>query len=153
MLSEKELAFLKELTEQKVPFLIVGLSAAVLQDAPVVTQDVDLWFKDIEDVKIAKSIEKCGGIFIPTLIQFQMPARFGGEDFQTLDLVLEVSGLGTFDEEYKNALEVNLQGIKLKVLPLEKVILSKETVGRLKDKAVLPALKATLAANRSPTQR
>lgn len=51
-------------------------------------------------------------------------------------------------KEYQHAVEVDLEGIKLKVLPLEKVILSKESAGRLKDKAVLPALKAALATKK-----
>ena len=42
-LTERELRFLRELVRHNVRFLIVGLSAAALQGAPVVTQDVDLW--------------------------------------------------------------------------------------------------------------
>ena len=40
--TEKEGRFLKELAKNKVRFMIVGLSAAALQGAPVVTQDIDL---------------------------------------------------------------------------------------------------------------
>jgi hypothetical protein len=29
--------------KRKAPFMVLGLSAATLQGAPVVTQDVDLW--------------------------------------------------------------------------------------------------------------
>ena len=46
---DKEVAFLRELKRRKVQFMIVGLSAAALQGAPVVTQDIDLWFRDLED--------------------------------------------------------------------------------------------------------
>ena len=38
---DREAEFLKELVRQKVEFMIVGLSAAALQGAPVVTQDID----------------------------------------------------------------------------------------------------------------
>ena len=43
-LNESELRFLRALLRRKVRFMVVGLSAAALQGAPVVTQDVDLWF-------------------------------------------------------------------------------------------------------------
>ena len=42
--TENEIRFLRELVKNHVPFMIVGLSAAALQGAPVVTQDVDLSF-------------------------------------------------------------------------------------------------------------
>ena len=42
--SESELRLLRVLLKRKVRFMIVGLSAATLQGAPVVTQDVDLWW-------------------------------------------------------------------------------------------------------------
>ena len=42
LLTDRELAFLRELVKTNVPFMIVGLSAAALQGAPVVTQDIDL---------------------------------------------------------------------------------------------------------------
>ena len=55
---DKEATFLKELIRQKVDFMIVGLSAAALQGAPVVTQDVGLWFKDLNDPGIKKLSKK-----------------------------------------------------------------------------------------------
>jgi hypothetical protein len=39
--------------------------------------------------------------------------------------------------------------VKVKVLPLRRVISSKKAANRLKDQAVLPALKAALAAIRN----
>ena len=45
--SESELRLLQVLLKRKVRFMIVGLSAATLQGAPVVTQDVDLWFENL----------------------------------------------------------------------------------------------------------
>ncbi len=49
--TERELRLLRELVHHQVRFLIVGLSAAALQGAPVVTQDVDLWFGSLDDPK------------------------------------------------------------------------------------------------------
>ena len=43
-LSEAELRLLETLLRHNIRFMVVGLSAAALQGAPVVTEDVDLWF-------------------------------------------------------------------------------------------------------------
>jgi hypothetical protein len=40
----RERAFLEALDELGAPYLIVGLGAAVMQGAPVVTEDIELWF-------------------------------------------------------------------------------------------------------------
>jgi hypothetical protein len=63
--SAEEGAFLKELVKNEVRFMIVGLSAAALQGAPVVTQDIDLWFRDLSDPGIKKALKKVGGAFVP----------------------------------------------------------------------------------------
>lgn len=48
--SASELRLLRVLLKHKVRFMVVELSAATLQGAPVVTQDVDLWFEDLGEV-------------------------------------------------------------------------------------------------------
>ncbi len=62
--SSKEISFLRELIKQGVEFILVGLSAAALQGAPVVTQDIDLWFKDLADPGIKKALKKVGGFYV-----------------------------------------------------------------------------------------
>ena len=42
-LSHAELRLLQALVRHEIRFMVVGFSAAALQGAPVVTQDVDLW--------------------------------------------------------------------------------------------------------------
>ena len=49
LLTDKEARFLQALVEEGVEFLVVGLAAAALQGAPAVTQDIDLWFRDLSD--------------------------------------------------------------------------------------------------------
>lgn len=44
--TEKEGRFLKALLANEVDFMIVGLSAALLQGASAVTQAIDLWVRD-----------------------------------------------------------------------------------------------------------
>jgi len=128
--------------------MIVGLSAATIQGAVVSTQDVDLWFRDLSDPQIQEAIEAQGGAYIPPMPQFQNPPSFAGEDFEFLDIVTHLSGLKSFDEEYQNAITEEIEGIPVKILPLERIFLSKKTAGRAKDKAALPALEVALKIQR-----
>lgn len=44
LLEPGERAFLEALDALGVPFMIIGAGAAVMQGAPLVTQDIGLWF-------------------------------------------------------------------------------------------------------------
>jgi hypothetical protein len=142
--TDQEAAFLKELVKQDVAFMVVGLSAATLQGAPVVTQDIELWFKDLGDPKLKKVLKKVGGIYVPP--QGLHPPAFAGKHLELFDIVLTMHGLKKFSQEAKNVLEVPLGRYKIKVLPLERIIKSKETLGREKDRLTLKILKDTLVS-------
>ena len=136
----KEIAFLRELTRSKVPFMVVGLSAAALQGAPMVTQDVDLWFRDIDHPGIRKALKKMDGAFVPSL--GLNPPMFAGDHVNCFDIVLTVHGVGPFDEELNRAIDVSLGKFTIKVMPLDRIIASKTFLNREKDRMVLPALKS-----------
>ncbi len=149
--SEEEIAFLQELARQKVEFMIVGLSAAALQGAPVVTQDVDLWFKDLEHPGIKKALKKVGGTFVqPAGLN---PPMFAGEAVKLFDIVTHMHGLESFKEEKKHSLTVKLGTIKIAVISLEQIIKSKEFLKRQKDKLVLPVLKDALTVIKNSGQK
>jgi hypothetical protein len=59
-----------------------------------------------------------------------------------------LSGLEDFSIESQTAKTIDVDGLALPVLPLERIIHSKRAAGRPKDQAVLPALEAALAAAR-----
>lgn len=132
------------LNQRKVRFMLIGMGAAVLEGAPFATQDIDLWFEDwkSEDVKAAAG--DAGG-FVISGFGMQPPA-FGGQDLDRLDIVLTAHGLEPFEIEYCRAIERDIEGIKLRVLPLDRVIASKRAIRREKDLAQLPALEATQLA-------
>ena len=145
--TDREVSFLKELNCRKVEYMIVGLSAAGLQGAPVVTQDVDLWFKDLEDPGIEKALEKVGGIFIHSI--GLNPPMFAGDAVKFFDIVLNMHGLGSFEQEVKGAEIFKLGNVPVRVLPLSRIIRSKTALGREKDKIVMKVLKDALKLVRS----
>jgi hypothetical protein len=87
--TERELRFLRELGRSHVRFLIVGLSAAALQGAPVVTQDVDLWFHNLDDPQLAEALRRVGGAYVPPTPN--TPPMFAGEGLELFDIVLRKS--------------------------------------------------------------
>lgn len=141
--SDREAEFLRELVKQGVLFMIVGLSAATLQGAPVVTQDIDLWFKDLSDPGIKKALKKVGGAFVPSI--GLNPPMFAGKNVQLFDIVTSMHGLDSFEIETTHAIELNLGNFPVKVLKLARIIKSKEAIGREKDRLALPVLRDALA--------
>ena len=151
LLNENELRFLRALLRRKVRFIVVGLSAAALQGAPVVTQDVDLWFEDLNDPRIREALREVNAAYVaPSHLN---PPMFAGGGVELFDIVLTLHGLDTFSEELRNCVAVPLGRQKLKVLSLERILASKRAANRVKDRLVIPVLEDTLVANEVAVQR
>jgi hypothetical protein len=103
--------------------MLVGIAAARLQGAPVVTEDIDLWFAEGSQGGIAAAARQAGVVYVPGGVAMN-PPTFGGRDVR-LDQVLSLSGLGSFDEELANTSVREVNGIPLRVLNLERIIESK----------------------------
>ena len=152
-LTKSELRFLRALLRRKVRFMVVGLSAAALQGAPVVTQDVDLWFEDLHDPQLAQALRDVGAAYVPPSILNPPMFALAGTDL--FDIVLRMSGLRSFAEELPRSVEVPLGRYRLKVVSLERILASKRAANRPKDHLVIPLLEDSLATAtppRSPTR-
>jgi hypothetical protein len=142
-ISDAELRILSALVEARVEFMIVGLSAAALQGAPVVTDDVDLWFKNLGVPGMVRAIRAAGATYVPL---FDLnPPMLVGDHAQPFDLVINMSGLGEYDDEIENTVEIKLADVSVRVLSLERIIASKAAANRPKDRLVIPVLRNTLA--------
>ena len=147
VLTAAERALFEALEALGVRYLIVGMGAALIEGAPGTTQDLDLWFGQIDDERLRKAAHTAGG-FYTSGFGLQPPA-LGGEGLDRVDVVLTASGLESFDSEFRAAREYELDGVRVKVLPLERVIASKRAARRPKDAAQMPMLEAALAAQRA----
>src|SRR5579871_5356043 len=116
-LAPAERALLAALTELGVPFMIVGVTAASMQGARVATEDIDLWFGKLDDPRLAEAARRAGGLWISGHFGTQPPA-FGGAIGDLFDVVLSMSGLGSFEEEFPAAKTLELDGVPVRVLPL-----------------------------------
>ena len=63
-----------------------------------------------------------------------------------------MSGLGKFAGEWKRALKIKVGGLWLKVLPLERILASKQAANRPKDQRVIPVLQNTLRTLQTKTR-
>ncbi len=117
------------------------MSGAILQGVPMTTLDTDLWI-DLPERQYMRLINlslKLGG----TMIRQTVVALRNGA---LVNFIYHVTGVASFATEWRRAVQVAFHGQTIRVLPLERIIRSKEIVGRPKDLAAMPALRDTLAA-------
>ena len=131
--------------------MVVGLSAATLQGAPVVTQDIDLWFERLGEQKISDALKTIGAAYVPP--SAINPPMLAGAGTELFDIVLRMDGLGTFAQEIKNCIQIPLGRQKLNVLSLDRILVSKIAANRQKDKLTIPVLQDALATVRSKRRR
>lgn len=150
VLTPAERVLLEELDALGVSYLLVGMGAALVEGAHGTTQDLDLWLGRIDATKVGEAARRAGGFYTPGF--GMQPPAIGGDGLDRIDLVLTASGLDSFDEEYARAHEYVLDGVRVRVLPLARVIASKRAADRPKDTAQIPLLEAALAARRESGQ-
>jgi len=91
--------------------------------APVVTQDVDLWFENLGEQKISVRCRKSGAAYVPPG-NFN-PPMLAGAGAELFDIVLRMDGLGTFADEIKNCVEIPLGRQKTQGAFAERILASK----------------------------
>jgi hypothetical protein len=147
LLTDKEARFLEALVTEGVEFLVVGLAGAALQGAPAVTQDIDLWFRDLADDRLKRALRRVGASYIPP--GPTNPPLLAGGDAGLFDVVVNMNGLGSFAQESRRAVRVRVGTVDVRVLPLDRIIASKKATDRPKDRAILPVLEDALLLLRS----
>ena len=132
-------AFLKALREESIDCILIGAMAAIRQGAPLMTVDYDFWVRlpERQYVRLLAIVQRQGGtIRARTLYELS--------DGTQVNAVFQPDGLHSFQAEWKHCPIGRLDGVPVRILPLERVIASKQAAGRDKDVAVLPLLKRTL---------
>ncbi len=135
-----ERRLLVEFEARGVRYLIVGMSAALLQGARGATEDIDLWFENVMDPRVADAVRAAGGIWISGAFGMG-PPRIGGEELSgRLDVVMHMDGLDRFEREYQGLRYEEVDGLRVPVLPLHRILHSKRAANRPKDLAAAHAI-------------
>lgn len=148
-LAPAERSLFAALTRRGVRFIVLDMGAALLEGAPVATQDLDIWFEQPEDDRIKAAAREAGGFWISGF--GMQPPSFGGAGLERIDVVLTAHGLDPFAIEYERTIARQVEGVTLHALPVERIIATKRATNRPKDLAQLPILEATLLPKTAPT--
>ncbi|HEX2224016.1 MAG TPA: hypothetical protein VHN15_07405 [Thermoanaerobaculia bacterium] len=136
-------------------FILVGGVAAILEGAPVSTFDLDVVFLPTEENRQrllaalgdlnARYLDPAGRHIVPDaekLASLRLHQLL--TDHGPLDVLRTIGhGLG-YSELVEHTREHRVEGLPVRTLSLEMIILSKEQAQRDKDRAALPVLRRTL---------
>jgi len=151
------------LREVQVAGVVVGNVAAILNDAPMLTRDVDIFVGDRPRVRkkmdaLAKAL--AGAAPQPILEKPGARGRPGTHDgvrittaVVPVDVLFRIAGEMSFHDVRARAKTFDFGGEALAVASLEDVSRSKEAADRKKDRAVLPILRDTLAVKKKLSER
>jgi hypothetical protein len=146
---------LRRLHDGGVAFVVVGLTAAVLDGAPVTTFDLDVLI-DPDPANLRRALPVLESLDASYLDPAGRGLRPNADRLESFQLHLLVTRFGRLDLllrlddrlDWPGALlrshPVELEGRRIRVLDLDAVIESKERADRPKDRAVLPVLRETL---------
>jgi len=146
MLNEDYKDMLRALSDEKVKFLLIGAYAMAAHGYPRATMDIDIW--------VMPSPQNADAV-LRALRRFGAPLHnLTREDLQKdgtlfqigvaprrIDLITAASGL-QFEEVYRRALSVTIEGIKLHVPLIDDLIRNKRASGITKDLADAEALES-----------
>lgn len=147
---------LETLIRHDVEFVVIGGIAAVLHGSPYTTFDLDVVYdrSDRNLDRLEAALEELDAVLHDPTDRHLRPDRSLLESsgpkllrtkFGRLDLLGELGADVEWDQVVADSVAMPLKGRDVKVLKLEKIIEIKERVGRDKDRASLPLLRATLA--------
>jgi len=125
------------LRAEKIRFMIVGMMSAVIQGAPVVTFDTDIWI-DLP----ARQYMRLANLCLELGATMRANTVFVFPDDAMVNFIYAVTGLRPFASEYRAARRVRWLGLRdVPVLPLERIYKSKSVVRRPKDLVHMQVLK------------
>ncbi len=122
---------------------MVGMSAAIMQGVPATTVDTDFWVElpERQYMRLWELVRRLGG-------EGLAPTMYALADGSLVNFIFSMTGLKNFGTEYKNAKQVVWNGLKIRVLSLERIYQSKNATARDKDIAHLPLLENVIKAQK-----
>ena len=156
MLNKDYKDMLHALAGEKAKFLLVGAYAMAVHGYPRATVDMDIWVMPSPENAdaVVRAIERFGAplhdLTKADLLKDDTVFQIGVAP-RRIDIITGASGL-RFDEVFPRSLDVNIEGLPIRVLALDDLIRNKRATGRTKDIADAEALESLRASQpSSPT--
>jgi predicted nucleotidyltransferase len=135
---------LEALEAEEIQFMLIGMSAAIVQGVMETTLDVDIWINlpPRQYMRVQQVARRIGGVVAANTVVYL-------EDGTPVNFIFEVDGLKNFNSEIKNTERIQFHGKRIPVLKLERILKSKETVARDKDRAHVIHIRNLLRCRRA----
>jgi predicted nucleotidyltransferase len=157
---------LESLERHGVRFILIGGLAAILNGSPFPTEDVDITpERSRENLdRLSAALDELHARIYTASEPEGIPFRHDGgslggvevwnlnTDGGRLDISFMPNGTTGYSDLARDAFEVDLHGVEVRVASLADVIRSKQAANRPKDQRVLPTLREILAS-RNPRNR
>jgi hypothetical protein len=155
----RSVELLEVLCRHQVEFIVVGMTAAVIQGAPAITFDLDVVYaRNAQNIaRLEVALSELNSYFRTDPERRIAPNE---SHLASAGHKLLMTSLGQFDvlgelgegESYEallpDTLVVQVGAMRIQALRLERLIAAKERANREKDRAVLPLLRSTLERTR-----
>ncbi|MFO8165644.1 MAG: nucleotidyltransferase [Desulfatiglandales bacterium] len=137
MLNEDYKEMLQALGEEEVKFLLIGAYALAAHGYPRATMDIDIWVMPSPEnaSAVLRALRKFGA---PLHDLTKADLEREGTVFQIgveprrIDIITAASGL-QFDEAFSRAMEVEIEGMNIRIPTIPDLICNKRASGRTKD--------------------
>ena len=124
--------------------MLVGMSAANLQGVLATTVDVDVWIS-LPSRRYMRIINLCRKLKATV----RSPNKVYLSDETPVDFIYELGGLQSFEKEFARAKKLPFHGLKIPVMPLDRICKSKEIAARDKDKLHILLIRQVLKLKKS----
>lgn len=146
---------LQVLLENEIDFVLIGRFAGVVHGSTQVTRGLDICalITPAQIVKLRQALKelnpkhRMNPNFKPSFLTdpkdlSNLKNIYLETDLGVLDVISEVTEIGTFEQVKQNSVRIDLFGHRCSVISIEALIKAKEKMGRPKDKLVVAELKA-----------
>ena len=119
---------MEALEAENIRFMLIGMSAAIVQGVMETTLDVDLWIDlpSRQYMRVQNLARKTGATMAANTVAYL-------KDGTPVNFVFEVNGLQSFAREIKHCEPMKFRGKVIPVLRLERILKSKKAIRRDKD--------------------
>jgi len=124
------------------------MTAAIYQGVMINTMDTDLWvdLPTRQYMRLWRMIREQGGCALSQTLYVLA-------DGKVVNFLFEVTGLRSFAAEYRKSLNAMMDGCAVRVLPLTRILKSKQAILREKDLAHIPLIERVLKARKILEER